>query len=572
MIPPIAPQTAADPLDYLRDGSEVGQYLLTQQNDLAPMGAASQWPAALHNILRVTLHSDFPYIVYWGAALHTFWNDAARHFFEGQHPHDLGRPLADVQPDVMETLSPLLQQVQQTGRAIRCDHMQLLYQRKDYREEIHEIFSYSPLLDEAGHVQGIICPIFDTTARVLHERRIAALADLATRTRSARTEAQYHQLLAECLARHPQDLPLAALYLVHDEGATIPPSAHLCAAVPAHAPWPLQWTPLTPTGQFCVRSAHDALPDALLSVVADKPTQLAWVPIPGPRTERRTAWLVVALNPYKRLDTDYQTFLELVAAQIGQGLTDTLALEQAAALAQAELAQFTRLTTLGELATSIAHEVNQPLTAMVLDANACMRWMTGPNANLAEAQAAAQRIARSGDHAGQVIARIRRFLQREPVHRQHLRLEQVAWDSVQLVAARAQRHGVQLRVRFSSDLPTIEADRTQVQQMVINLLVNAIDAASTPQQAQDRRVWLSLQHCQTPIDGVEFSIIDNGPGVAADQLNHLFDPFHTSKPDGLGFGLSIVRSLVEAHEGRIWITNRPQGGTLARFQLPASTP
>jgi len=171
-----------------------------------------------------------------------------------------------------------------------------------------------------------------------------------------------------------------------------------------------------------------------------------------------------------------------------------------------------------------------------------------------------------------VIARIRRFLQREPVHRQHLRLEQVAWDSVQLVAARAQRHGVQLRVRFSSDLPTIEADRTQVQQMVINLLVNAIDAASTPQQAQDRRVWLSLQHCQTPIDGVEFSIIDNGPGVAADQLNHLFDPFHTSKPDGLGFGLSIVRSLVEAHEGRIWITNRPQGGTLARFQLPASTP
>ena len=568
MTPRIAPGHTADPLGYLRDGGEVGRCLLAHQDGRSPMGAPSHWPTALHDVLRVTLHSDFPYIVYWGDALHTFWNDAARHFFEGQHPHDLGRPLAQVQPDVMGTLSPLLQQVQQTGRAVRCDHMQLLYQRKDYREEIHEIFSYSPLLDEAGQVRGIICPIFDTTARVLYERRIAALSDLATRTRSARTEAQYLQLLAECLARHPPDLPLAALYMAEDDGIPTHAMARLCAAAPSHAPWPAQWQPAVRAGEFRVFAAEDALPLALRSVVSTAPNQLAWVPIPGPRSERRTAWLVVALNPYKRLDTDYQTFLELVAAQIGQGLTDTLALEQAAALAQAELAQFTRLSTLGELATSIAHEVNQPLTAMVLDAHACLRWMSGPHANLTEARAAAQRVARSGEHAGQVVARIRRFLQREPALRQVLQLEQVAWDSVQLVAGRAQRHHAQLRVRLYPDLPHIEADRTQVQQMIINLLVNAIDAVSTLPPEQARHIWLTLRRCQTPVVGVEFCIIDNGPGVAAEQLAHLFDPFHTSKPDGLGFGLSIVRSLVEAHEGRIWIENQAHGGTLARFQLP----
>ncbi|MFZ5526966.1 MAG: PAS domain-containing protein [Pseudomonadota bacterium] len=221
----------ATPLGYLRDGGEVGRCLLALPAGSTPLGPPTTWPQALHDVLRVTLHSDFPHIVYWGEALHTFWNDAARHFFEGQHPHDLGKPLAVVQPDVMDTLHPLLQQVQHTGRAVSCDQRQLLYQRKDYTEEIHEIFSYSPLLDAAGHVQGVICPIYDTTARVLYERRMATL-------------------------------------------------------------------------------------------------------VPSPHPERRAAWLVAGLTPYKRLNADYRTFLELVAAQIGQGLTDTLALEQAAELAR----------------------------------------------------------------------------------------------------------------------------------------------------------------------------------------------------------------------------------------------
>ncbi|MFY9477301.1 MAG: ATP-binding protein [Aquabacterium sp.] len=589
----------ATPLGYLRDGGEVGRCLLAQATGSTPLGPPSAWPQALHDVLRVTLHSDFPHIVYWGEALHTFWNDAARHFFEGQHPHDLGKPLAVVQPDVMDTLHPLLQQVQRTGRAVSCDQLQLLYQRKDYTEEIHEIFSYSPLLDAAGHVQGVICPIYDTTARVLYERRMATLADLATSTRSARTQAQYHQALAECLARHPHDLPLAALYLAQGDGTAQTETLQRWAMAPATAPWPAALTPepspktaaaprmladasadmpwavpytalhtAMHSGIFQMLEAGQVLPPDTPCFWGLPPEQIAVVPVPSPRPERRAAWLLAGLNPYKRLDADYRTFLELVAAQIGQGLTDTLALEQAAELAQAELAQLTRLSTLGELATSIAHEVNQPLTAMVLDANACLRWLNNPAADLAEARAAAQRIARSGEHAGQVVARIRRFLHREPARRQPVALAQIAWDSLQLVAARAQRQQVRLRARLASGVPLVLADRTQVQQVMLNLLVNALDALQDLPEGAPRQISLRLQPCTAPIHGVEVQVIDNGPGVPADQRPHLFDPFHSSKPDGLGFGLSIVRSLLEAHGGRIWIEDLPDRGTRARFQLP----
>jgi len=264
-----------------------------------------------------------------------------------------------------------------------------------------------------------------------------------------------------------------------------------------------------------------------------------------------------------------------VAAQIGQGWNDALALEQEAELAQAELARLTRLTTLGELATSIAHEVNQPLTAMVLDANACLRWLRGlegPPAKLAEARAAAQRIARSGEHAGQVVARIRRFLQRAPTAREPVDPVSLAWDSLPLIAARARRQHTRLRLRLPAALPSLPADRTQLQQVVLNLLVNALDAVRELPTGQPREVTLALARVGKAEPLVRISVHDNGPGVPASQRAHLFEPFHSSKPDGLGFGLSIARSLVEAHGGRITLSDRPEGGTVASVELPLQEP
>jgi GAF domain-containing protein len=331
----------------------------------------------------------------------------------------------------MPTLHPLLQTVQRTGRAVSRSNQQLLYRRLDYTEEIHEFFSYSPLLDAQGRVQGVICPIYDATSRVINERRLATLADLAASTRATRTRSRYLTALAACLARHPEDLPLAALYLSGDEGplavADGQPGGCALAPGPGHLGTGSRLHGLAPAdlrhGQPAVATATTPLPAWPTPHWGHPVAQWAVEPVPVGRLGRHSAGLLIGLNPHKRLDADYRAFLALVSAQIGLGWNDAQALEQEAELAQAELARLTRLTTLGELATSIAHEVNQPLTAMVLDANACLRWLHGIDqqgdaaAKLAEARAAAQRIARSGEHAGQVVARIRGLLQRTPAVR-----------------------------------------------------------------------------------------------------------------------------------------------------------
>lgn len=573
-----------DTLRYLQEGGAVGRHLLSGRADATALGPPAGWPQALHDTLRITLHSDFPHIVYWGEALHTFWNDAARHFFEGQHPQDLGRPLAQVQPDVMPTLHPLLQTVLHSGRAVSRSNQQLLYRRLDYTEEIHEFFSYSPLLDAQGQVQGVICPIYDATSRVINERRLATLADLAASTRATRTRTQFLAALAACLARHPEDLPLAALYLSEDDGA----SWQLQTASPADAPWPSPLGldaldhELAPLLRRAFDTGEPAAAAAAAAPLGGWPTprwthpveQLVAQPVPVGRLGRRSAGLLIGLNPHKRLDADYRAFLALVAAQIGLGWNDAQALEQEAELAQAELARLTRLTTLGELATSIAHEVNQPLTAMVLDANACLRWLNGlegrdnATAKLAEARAAAQRIIRSGEHAGQVVARIRGLLQRAPAVRAPVPPAALAWDCLPLVAARARRQRTRLRLCLPAQLPTLLADRVQLQQVLLNLLVNALDAVRDLPANQPREVRLSLARLATPVPALQIHVLDSGRGVPASQRPHLFEPFHSSKPDGLGFGLSIARTLVEAHGGQIRLDDGPGGGTLAQVVLP----
>jgi signal transduction histidine kinase len=249
-------------------------------------------------------------------------------------------------------------------------------------------------------------------------------------------------------------------------------------------------------------------------------------------------------------------------------ITDRKSAEEALQVAQAQVAHMARVTTMGELAAAIAHEVNQPLAAVVTNANACVRWLAGDTPDLVEARAAAARIATEGKRASDVLVRIRALLQKSPTRMEAVDLNQVVQQVWDLVRPYAVRQGISLQTQLAANLPAITGDIIQLQQVLLNLTMNAIEAAGAQADGQ-REVSLSTGFL--PPDGVLVAVHDSGAGLDPARLDDLFAPFHTTKPGGMGMGLPISRSIVEAHAGRLWAEPNPGPGATFQFRIPART-
>jgi two-component system, LuxR family, sensor kinase FixL len=249
-------------------------------------------------------------------------------------------------------------------------------------------------------------------------------------------------------------------------------------------------------------------------------------------------------------------------------ITERRRAEDALQQAQLELTHVARVTTLGELAASIAHEINQPLAAIVADASACLNWLRAEHPPLDQIRAALAAIAEDGNRAAEVLTRIRALLARSAVARQPCQIDQIISDVLPLVRPELRRHGIALHRTPAVDPPPILGDRIQLQQVLINLLVNAAEAMrDTP--AERRRLTIRTTH-ETVEDQawVVVAIEDSGVGFRGPDAGHLFDPFFTTKPGGLGMGLSISRSIVEGHGGRLWATANPLHGATFHLTLP----
>ena len=239
--------------------------------------------------------------------------------------------------------------------------------------------------------------------------------------------------------------------------------------------------------------------------------------------------------------------------------------EEALREAQAELARVARATTMGELTASIAHEVNQPLAAVVTNANACLRWLAAETPDLVEARAAAQRIVRDGNRASDVIARIRGFLKKgEPVTVQ-LGVNEVVREIIMLTQGEVLRRDASLLTELADGLPAVSADRVQLQQLLLNLMMNALDAMSA---VTDRPRVLRIRTSTYESAAIRVAFRDSGIGLNPEQMERLFEAFYTTKPEGMGMGLSISRSIVEMHGGRLWATPNDGPGATFQFTLP----
>jgi C4-dicarboxylate-specific signal transduction histidine kinase len=232
--------------------------------------------------------------------------------------------------------------------------------------------------------------------------------------------------------------------------------------------------------------------------------------------------------------------------------------------AQMELAHVNRVTTMGLLTASIAHEVNQPIAAAVTNADAGLRWLAAQPPDLEEVRDAFDHIIKASNQASEVIGRIRALIKKVPARKANLDINETILETIALTRSEMRRHCILLQTELANGLPRIWGDRVQLQQVILNLIMNAIEAMS--EVSEGSRALLIGTGVDTP-DSVIVAVRDSGPGLKPESLDHLFDPFYTTKPTGMGMGLSICRSITEAHGGRLWATANAPRGAVFQFTL-----
>ncbi len=240
--------------------------------------------------------------------------------------------------------------------------------------------------------------------------------------------------------------------------------------------------------------------------------------------------------------------------------------QEALRQAQADLAHINRMTTMGELTASLAHELNQPIAAAVTDANTCLRWLTRDQPDPQEAREAATRIVKDAARASDIIIRIRSLFKKGSAQRESVDVNEIIREMIVLLRSQATRYSISMRTELSEGLPRIVGDRVQLQQVMMNLMINGIEAMKDV----DGRRELAVKSQHAEDEQLKVSVSDTGVGLPPQHADQIFNAFFTTKRDGTGMGLRISRSIVESHGGRLWAADNPPRGASFHLTLPSN--
>jgi len=564
-----------DPL--FRNGGELGRAMAERDWTATAVGAPDTWPAALRNLVRIVLTSRFSMWAAWGSELTAFYNDAYwRDTLQAKHPWALGRPASQVWAEIWEDIGPRIRSVLDTGVATWDEDLLLFLERSGYPEETYHTFSYSPVDGDEGHAEGMLCVVVETTERVLGERRMGTLRDLAAALAATRTERDVLAAVAQELGRNRADLPFTATYLVEDDG-----TARLAATsgiTPDSPAAPERITPDDPEAAWPLdrlRRGEQVLVDDLADRFADLPTG-AWqrpphsavaLPLSSSTAHERgpvTGFLVVGLNPHRAFDDTYRGFVELLAGQIASGLVNAGSYEAELRRAEA-LAELDRAKT--DFFSNVSHEFRTPLTLI-----------TGPLAELRSSpavtadDAAREELAvieRNAARLGKLVNTLLDF-SRLQAGRIQARFEPVDLAATTTELASVFRSAVERAgLRFTVDCPPMSqavfVDRDMWEKVVLNLLSNAVKFTFEG----GIRVILREDAAAAVL-----TVSDTGTGVPADDLPRLFERFHrverarSRSGEGSGIGLAMVRELIGLHGGTITAESVPDVGTTFTVRLP----
>ncbi len=367
-------EIAANAVTFLgRGGGEVGDRIREFDWANTSLGPIASWPQSLRTVVNILISSRYQMWMAWGPELTFFYNDAYRPTLGIKHPSALGKRSTEVWPEIWSDIGPLIETVLNTGTATYDEGLLLLLERSGFPEETYHTFSYSPLADDDGRINGMLCVVTEETDRVIGDRRVESLRDVAAGMAGTNTEPEVLQVLREQLSRNQKDLPFTLTYLYDDHGgARLASCSGIASGHPlapkkmdpgSDFPWPAHGLLLQPASRLVEGLAARKDPAPLPTGDWNKsPAQAAIVPIRQQGQETPAGFFVVGLNPYRRYDAGYSGFVDLLAGQIAAGLGNARAYDAARQRAEA-LAEIDRAKT--TFFSNVSHELRTPLTLML---------------------------------------------------------------------------------------------------------------------------------------------------------------------------------------------------------------
>jgi len=566
--------TAIDSL--FSGGGETGALMRALDWSQTAVGPVSSWPQSLRTAVRIVLTSRYAMFVWWGRELVNLYNDPYRVFLGAKHPAALGKPAREVWGEIWDQIGPRTDAVLLRGESTYDDALLLLMQRHGYLEETYFTFSYSPLPDDQGNVGGLFCAVTEETQRVIGERRLRLLREIAAAMAESRTPSQVCESAAQCLSTAGRALPFTLIYLLEADGKRLTQAAET-GFTTAHPAAPAS-VPVDDAGD-AVWPFSDVIESGRAVLVEDLSSRFSGLPKGGWNHEPRCAILlpiaqrgqprpsgvfVAGLNPYRKFDDEYRGFVSVLANQIGGALANAVAYETERRRAEA-LAELDRAKT--QFFSNVSHEFRTPLTLMLgpleeVLLESCNRLSPDRHEQLVVVRRNALRLLKlvntlldfSRIEAGRLEAVY------EPTE-----LGKFTEELASVFRSAMEKAGLDFSVECEPIAEPVYVDRDMWEKIVLNLLSNAFKFTFSGSVAVRLRVVGK---------DVQLSVTDTGVGIPEEELPRVFERFHRIESsrgrtfEGTGIGLALVRELARLHGGTVDVTSSLGRGSTFTVTMP----
>lgn len=570
----------SDPFSFLPPDCELADLVRHYDWAATPLGAPEQWSSALRMIVRFMLANRFPQLLWWGPDYVQIYNDAYAPILGAKHPEQaLGKPFRDCWHEVYHILAPLVDTPYNGGPASWSEDIELILQRSGFPEECHFMFAYSPVPDESAPsgMGGVLCTVYETTEKVITERRVKILSELGARVAAAKTDEEACLQTLDVLAQYPKDVPFALFYLLEEgkqelrligtTGVPVASMGHACVKLDeeySDLPWHLREALQSETKQLCTDLAQ-CLPAVPLGPWPDPPHSAVAVPIKSNIAGKPTGVLVIGLSAYLSYDERYREFLDLLSAPVATAVANARAYEFERRRAEA-LAEIDRAKTL--FFSNVSHEFRTPLSLMLGPLEEVLTSTELPLAthkNLEIAHRNAQRL----------LKLVNSLLDFARVEAGRMEASFAPVDLCALTAEIAsnfrsamERAGLVFEVHCEDVGELVHVDRDLWEKIVLNLLSNAFKFTL------EGSVIVRMYRAG---DEAVLEVADTGVGVPEAEVPRLFERFHRVEGvkgrthEGSGIGLALVQELVRMHGGTVKARSRLGEGTCMRVTLPFGT-